>query len=110
MDFVDPNLPKRIDGWTSPSLGLHMPIVQYGHAGHPLLLFPTAAADFLENERFWLVKAIEPQLFAGKIRVFSIDSINKYAWMDKNVPVPEQARRQALYAKYVEEEVAPFIR
>ncbi len=52
MDFVDPNLPKRIDGWRSSNLGLEMPIVQYGHAGHPLLLFPTAAADFLENERF----------------------------------------------------------
>ena len=110
MDFVDPSLPKRVDGWRSANLGLEMPIVQYGHAGHPLLLFPTAAADFLENERFWLVKAVEPQIFAGKVRVFSIDSINKYAWMDKNVPVPEQARRQALYAKYVEDEVAPFIR
>ena len=30
--------------------------------------------------------------------------------MDRNLPVPEQARRQALYARYVEEEVVPFIR
>ena len=110
MDFVDPNLPKRIDGWISANLGMAMPIVTYGHAGHPLLLFPTAAADFLENERFWLVKSIEPQIFAGKVRVFSIDSINKHAWMDESLPVQEQARRQALYARYVEEEVAPFIR
>ncbi len=110
MEFVDPNLPKRIDGWRSASLGMEMPIVTYGHTGHPLLLFPTAAADFLENERFWLVKSIEPQIFAGKVRVFSIDSINKHAWMDESLPVQEQARRQALYARYVEEEVAPFIR
>lgn len=108
--FVDPSLSRVIDGWRSPRLGLDMPIVTYGHRGTPLLLFPTAAADFLENERFWLVKAIEPLLLAGRVRLFSIDSINQYAWMDRKLPVREQARRQALYSAYVEEEVAPYIR
>lgn len=108
--FVDPRMHKRIDRWTSPALGLEMPIVTYGHAGHPVLLFPTAAADFLENERFWLVKAIEPHIMAGRIRVFSIDSINRLAWMDRTLPVPEQGRRQALFSRYVEDEVVPFMR
>lgn len=108
--FVDPRLPKRIDRWRSPALGLEMPIVQYGWGGPPVLLFPTAAADFLENERFWLIKAIEPMLMAGRLRVFSIDSINSQAWMDRKLPVPEQARRQALYSRYVEDEVVPYMR
>jgi esterase/lipase superfamily enzyme len=87
-----------------------MPIVSYGDRGHPLLVFPTAQADFLENERFYLIKAIEPWIFAGKCRVFSIDSINRHAWMNKNVPPHEAAHRQALYSSYVEEEVVPHIR
>ncbi len=107
MHFVDPHLPKRIDRWRSPALGLEMPIVQYGWRGQPVLLFPTAAADFLENERFWLIKAIEPLLQQGRIRVFSIDSINRLAWMDRTLPAPEAARRQALYSRYVEDEVVP---
>jgi esterase/lipase superfamily enzyme len=101
---------REIGGWHSPSLGQPMPIVSYGHWGHPLLLFPTAAADFLENERFGLIGAVEPAIAAGRIRVFSIDSINRQAWMDRGLPVAEQARRQALYSRYVEEEVVPFIR
>lgn len=87
-----------------------MPIVSYGWRGQPVLLFPTAAADFLENERFWLIKAVEPLLQQGRIRVFSIDSINRLAWMDRGLPVRESARRQALYSRYVEDEVVPFIR
>ena len=87
-----------------------MPIVRYGTWGHALLLFPTAQADFLENERFWLIKALEPHIFAGKVQVFSIDSINKHAWMNRAVPLHESARRQALYSAYVEEEVVPHIR
>jgi len=101
---------REIGGWHSPSLGQPMPIVSYGHWGHPLLLFPTAAADFLENERFGLVGAVESALEAGRVRVFSINSINQQAWMDRGLPVAEQARRQALYSRYVEEEVVPFIR
>lgn len=108
--FVHPRMPRRIDRWRSPALGIEMPIVAYGYAGLPVLLFPTAAADFLENERFWLVKAVEPLIMTGRIRVFSIDSINRLAWMDNKLPVREKARRQALYSRYVEEEVGPYIR
>jgi esterase/lipase superfamily enzyme len=112
MDFkyVDDNLPRWIEGWWSPTLGMDMPVACYGHRGHPLVIFPTAAADFLETERFFLIKAIEPQIFAGRVRVFSIDSINNLAWMDRHLPVPEKARRQALYVRYIEDELVPFIR
>ena len=90
MQYVDPSLPRRIEGWRSPALQMDMPIVSYGHWGHPLLLFPTAAADFLENERFHLVGAVEPAIRAGRLRVFSINSINNQAWMDRNL---DPARR-----------------
>jgi esterase/lipase superfamily enzyme len=110
VEYLHPLTPRRIDGWISPILDQPMPIVRYGDRGRPLLLFPTAAADFLENERFFLVGAVEPFIAAGRLQLFSIDSINRQAWMDKSLPVPEQARRQALYAQYVEEEVVPYIR
>jgi len=104
------DLKRTIDGWHSAALGQHMPIVSYGHWGHPLLLFPTAAADFLENERFELIGSLGPAIDAGRVRVFSINSINTQAWMDNGLPVPEQARRQALYMQYIEDEVVPYIR
>ncbi|MDP9122147.1 MAG: hypothetical protein M3O15_12415, partial [Acidobacteriota bacterium] len=110
IKYLDDSVARVIDGWHSPILGQGMPIVSYGHWGHPLLLFPTAAADYLENERFFLIRAIEPAIQAGRVRVFSINSINSQAWMDRNLPVAEQARRQDLYARYVEEEVVPYVR
>ncbi len=109
-EYLDPSTPRHIEGWHSPALDMDMPIVRYGTLGRPLLLFPTAAADFLENERFWLVKAVEPLIAAGRVQVFSIDSINRWAWLDHSLPVAEQARRQALYSRYVEGEVVPYIR
>lgn len=110
IPYVDSSLPRKIEVWQSPALGQEMPIVSYGDRGHSLLLFPTAAADFLENERFFLIKAVEPLILEGRVRVFSIDSINRQAWMEPSLSVTEQARRQALYSRYVEEEVVPYIR
>jgi esterase/lipase superfamily enzyme len=110
MDYVDPALRREIFGWYSPRLGLDMPMVRYGHFGRALLLLPTASGDFLEAERMWLIKSVEPLILSGRLTVFSIDSINRYAWMNDQVSVPEAARRQALYSGYIEEEVVPHIR
>jgi len=110
MDHVDPNLPRNDSGWYSERLGLDMPIVRYGDWGHPLLLLPTAQSDLYDCERFLLVRAIQHHIFARKVSVFSIDSINAHAWMNEKVPVLEKARRQRLYSAYVEEEVVPHIR
>lgn len=110
MHFVDPYLPRRIDGWHSPALGLHMPIATYGDRGRPVLLFPTAAGDFLEAERMWLIKSVEQMIFAGRVRLFVIDNLNRNVWMDRGLPIREQARRQALFSRYVEDEVVPYIR
>ena len=38
---------REITSWYSHNLGMEMPLVAYGHAGYPLLMFPTAAADYL---------------------------------------------------------------
>lgn len=100
---------RFIDGWHSPSLNRHMEIVTYGHFGFPLLLFPTAAADFLEYERFQLLDAIRDVIEAGKVKVFSINSINRDAWLNKQVPTHLKGLRQAAYNDYVTREVVPYI-
>lgn len=110
MSHIDPNLPREIFGWHSPSLGMDAPIVRYGHWGPALLLFPTAGGDFLEAERMGLIPAVTHHLFSGRVQIFSIDSINPHAWLNRGVPIHEKARRQVLYSEYVENEVVPHIR
>ena len=68
---------RSIHGWHSPRLNKHMDIAVYGHWGVALLLVPTAAADFLEYERFHLIDTIAPMIDAGKVKVFSVNSINR---------------------------------
>ena len=86
-----------------------MEIVTYGHFGFPLLLFPTAAADFLEYERFQLIDAIGEFIDAGRVKVFSINSINRDSWLNKQVHPHDKGVRQAQYNQYISREVVPYI-
>jgi len=108
--YIDPTLNKEVFGWRSPNLGLEMPIVRYGHFGHALLLFPTAQSDLYDAERFYLIKAVEHHLLNGRVSIFAINTINDLSWMNRDIGPKEKARRQQLYAKYIEDEVVPHIR
>lgn len=100
---------KEAYSWHSPILGITMPLVVYGHFGTPLLMFPTAAADCEEYERFGLLDSIAHHVDAGKVKLFSVDSINRHSWMNNEIHPAERARRQALYDAYIYQEVANFV-
>ena len=101
---------RELTSWYSPALNKEMPIASYGHFGFAILLIPTAAADYLEYERFQLIEAIAPFINAGKCRVFSIDSMNKESWMNNQMLPEHKAIRHNQFNNYVFNEVVPFIR
>jgi esterase/lipase superfamily enzyme len=82
----------------------------YGNYGFALLLIPTAAADYLEYERFQLIDSLAPFINAGKVKVFSIDSINNESWMNNHVDPRHKMVRHLQWNEYVYSEVLPFIR
>lgn len=96
--------------WYSHNLGMDMPLVAYGHSGYPLLMFPTAAADYLEYERFLLVDTLKPFIEAGKLRAYSINSVNRYSLLNEQASSKWKAELLTRYDRYVMEEVLPLIR
>ena len=101
---------RRTTAWYSPNLNMEMPLVAYGHAGPPLLMFPTAAADYLEYERFYLVDAIKSFIEAGKLRAYSINSVNRYSLLNEKMPAHLKAELLTRYDRYITDEVLPLIR
>jgi len=89
---------------------MEMPIATYGNYGFALLLVPTAAADYLEYERFQLIEAISHFIDSGKVKVFSINSINNESWMNDHVDPGTKIFRHRQFNHYVYEEVIPFIK
>ena len=87
-----------------------MPLVAYGHAGYPLLMFPTAAADYLEYERFYLVDAIKEFIDNGLIRAYSINSVNRYSLLNQESHPGWKVEMLSRYDRYITDEVLPLIR
>jgi esterase/lipase superfamily enzyme len=101
---------REITSWFSPALQKDMPIVTYGDYGFALLLIPTAAADYLEYERFQLMDHLAPFINSGKVKVFSVNSINTESWLNKQMQGEHKAIRQNQFNEYIYNEVIPFIK
>jgi esterase/lipase superfamily enzyme len=50
-------------------------VVRWGHFGTPVLLFPTAGGDAEEIERFHMIDVTEPLIHAGRVKIYSCDSV-----------------------------------
>ena len=101
---------RQLKSWYSPSLNKEMPIAVYGSYGFALLLVPTAAADYLEYERFELINSVKDFIEAGRVKLFSINSINTESWMNNEMDPRHKAIRHQQFNNYVYNEVVPFIR
>jgi esterase/lipase superfamily enzyme len=101
---------RDLTQWYSERLYRDMPLAAYGHYGQPVLMLPTAAADFLEYERFQLLDAVRPTIESGRVKAYSVDSVNRYALLNDQAGPGEKLAWLQAYDGYLTREVLPFIR
>ncbi len=101
---------KETARWYSPNVQQETQLVRWGTYGTPVLLFPTAGGDAEEIERFLMIQVLAPLLEAGRVKIYSVDSIAGAAWISKRHPPAYCSRLQTLFARYVVDEVVPAIR
>jgi len=96
--------------WGSERLPEPARVVRWGHFGTPVLLFPTAGGDYEEVERFQMIGALAPLIDAGRIKVYSVDSLPGKYWL-RGYESPEFCSRlQNFFDAYLYHEVLPLIR
>ena len=92
--------------WYSHRLGLDMGIVVYGHWGPPLMGFPTSAGDEWELERQGMISALAPLVEAGRVKFFSVNSVNWAGLYDKGAHPFHRSYMQAQLDAYLREEAS----
>ena len=95
--------------WWSPNLGHEMELKIYGHCGKPMLVFPAQGGRFYEYEDFKMIDAIAGFIEQGKIKVFTVDSLDNQTWANWSAQPADRAKRHEDYDRYITQEVAPFI-
>jgi esterase/lipase superfamily enzyme len=101
---------KDFFSWSSDRLPSAARIARWGHYGRPVLVFPTAGGDFEEVERHGLVVALSPLIDAGRIKVYSVDSVAGRHWIDARHSPEYSSRVQNMFDAFVYQEFVPLIR
>lgn len=93
----------------SPQLGRDVHIWQFGHAGLPILAFPTAGGMAHEWQAHGMVASLSDLLDAGVVRLYCPETNVSEAWTDDEMnPVWRMERHQA-YEAWVLEQLLPRI-
>ncbi len=96
--------------WYSQHLRQQIAIARWGTYGTPVLLFPTAGGDAEECERFLMVKVLTPLIEAGRIKLYSCDSVAGRAWSSGEGSAHHRSWVQNQFDRFIYEELVPAIR
>ena len=93
----------------APGLAHRGTVIRYGHWGRPVVVFPSEAGRAWDYENNGMVAAVQPLIDAGRIKLYCVDSFDRYTWSDSWLPLEERARRHGAYASWITEQVAGCI-
>jgi esterase/lipase superfamily enzyme len=86
-----------------------MELLRFGHAGEPLIVFPTSMGRFYDYEARDMLNAAAASYHSGTIQAFCVDSVDTESWYNKGIHPRDRVRRHAQYEDYIRLEVLPFI-
>src|SRR5437764_1359307 len=96
--------------WYSPSLHRDMELLAFGHAGFPVMVFPTSGGRFYEYEERGMVHAASPKIDRGELQLFCVDSVDQESWYNRRAHPADRCHRQNAFDAYLALEATPFIR
>lgn len=93
--------------WYSPHIERDCEGLTFGHAGIPLILFPTSMGRYYENKDFKLVDSIAWFVDNGLIKVYCVDGFDKMSWYNRGIHPRHKVLNHLAYEKMILHEVIP---
>jgi len=96
--------------WYSSRLGRDMELLVFGHAGLPVMVFPTSGGRFFEFEDRKMISALGGKIDAGEVQIYCVDAVDNESWYNKQVSPRWRIARHVQYEDYLIHEVVPLVR
>jgi esterase/lipase superfamily enzyme len=94
--------------WFSPSVGREMELLQFGHGGSRVIVFPSSMGRFHEWEDQGMIAALAPMIEQGWFQLWCVGSFDTESWYAKWKRPGDRAFGQAAYDAYIHNEVLPL--
>jgi esterase/lipase superfamily enzyme len=93
--------------WHSPNIGRDFEMLVFGHAGQPVILFPTSKGSYYQNKDQGMIDAAGWFLEQGRAKIYCPASIDGLSWYDRSIPPSARAHNHACYDKLIRTEILP---
>ena len=94
----------------SSRLGREMELLVFGHAGLPVMVFPTSCGRFYDFEDRGMVAALAAKIDAGQLQLFCMDSVDSESWYNRAAAPRWRVSRHLKYEDYLIHEAVPLVR
>ncbi len=91
----------------SYQLGRDMEFKVYGHAGKAMLYIPCQNGRFFDFENFKMIDKMRPWIEAGRLQVFSVDTLDSESWSDQWGDCRRRIERHEQWVRYLIHEIVP---
>lgn len=95
--------------WFSDRVEREVQFARWGDIGTPVLCFPTAGGDAEEVERMLMVDALAPLMEAGRVKLYSVDSVPGKVWLREYNKPPYATKIQTAFDSFLVNEALPVI-
>lgn len=97
----------RYERQYSRQLNRDMEFKIYGHAGKPMLYIPCQNGRFFDFENFKMADRLSPWIEAGRLQVFSVDTMDSESWSDSYGDCRRRIERHEQWISYLMLEIVP---
>ncbi len=86
-----------------------MELLVFGHAGPPMIVFPSSMGAFFEYEDRGMVGAVAHKLEHGRLQLFCVSSVDGESWYNRQVHPHQRVARHLQYENYLISDIVPFV-
>ena len=88
-------------------LGREVEYKRYGHAGKPVLVFPSQDGDCNQYEEFGMVDVLSDYIEQGRLQLFCVGSVDKESWSNLNGNPRYRIEMQEKWYNFIANEFVP---
>ncbi|HEX9252466.1 MAG TPA: esterase, partial [Ignavibacteriaceae bacterium] len=101
-------LKEEYHKWHSQFIDREFEMLVFGHAGFPVIIFPTSRARYYQAKDFGLINAAEYLIDTGKIKIYCPDSLDNLSWYNTNIYPADRVKTQIAYEEVILNDVIEF--
>ncbi len=96
--------------WFSPHLQRDVQMLAFGHAGYPVIVFPTSKGSFHENRDMGLIDSARWFIEQGLVRIYCPESNDAQSLYNRNIHPHDRIQGHVAYDKMICHEIVERVR